>query len=395
MKTKNEELTIIQAEEFGVDAVKAKNIEYSFLPKKTEIDAYAEQYSEIIKLELNPDTFKKARELRLKLVKVRTGIAEVHKAEKAFFLASGKYVDALKNKLTAPIEQMEAKLREIEDTEKRLEQERKEKLRLERIALLEPYGADVSFLPLAEMTEEQFQGQLGLAKAAYEKRQEEERLAKEELERQERILELERKRKELLTPFYSFVSDWSDLGEKTEEEFNSILESSKKAKEDYEAEQAKIKAENEKLKAEEDRKNKLESERKKQLSDYQAFVDWSSVDLKTMDEKAFSELVESSKTLKAEHDAEQAKIKAEAQRLQKIADELAKEKADREEKERKERERIKALENAGDQVKFKEFYNQFKEFKFPELNNKEVTSLINGKLDELRKFMVEQSKKLV
>lgn len=356
MKTKNE-LTIIQAEEFGIEVVKAKTIEQSFLPKKTEIDAYTEQYSEIIKLELNPDTFKKARELRLKLVKVRTGIAEVHKSEKAFFLASGKYVDALKNKLTTPIEQMEEKLREIEDTEKRLEQERKEKLRLERIALLEPYGADVSFLPLAEMTEEQFQGQLGLAKAAYEQRLEserleQERLAKEEEERKEaeRLNEIERNRKDVLAPYYSFV-------------------------------------------------------------------DWSSVDLKIMDEKAFSELVESSKTLKAEHDAEQAKIKAEnerlrkeqeekdkkaeaeAKRLQKIADDLAKEKADREEKERKEMEaeqkRIKELENAGDQVKFKEFYNQFKEFKFPELNNKEVTSLINGKLDELRKFMVEQSKKLV
>lgn len=338
MKTKNE-LTIIQAEEFGIEAVKAKTIEQSFLPKKTEVDAYTEQYSEIIKLELNSDTFKKARELRLKLVKVRTGIADVHKSEKAFFLASGKYVDALKNKLTTPIEQMEEKLREIEDTEKRLEQERKEALRLDRIALLEPYGADVSFLPLAEMTEEQFQGQLGLAKAAYEQRLEserleQERLAKEEEERKEseRLNEIERKRKDVLAPYYSFV-------------------------------------------------------------------EWSNVDLKTMDEKSFDALVESSKALKAEHDAEQAKIKAEANRLQKIADDLAKEKADREEKERKEREaeqkRIKELENAGDQVKFKEFYNQFKEFKFPELSNKEVTSLINGKLDELRKFMVEQSKKLV
>lgn len=356
MKEKNE-LTIIQSEEFGIESAKAKTIEQSFLPKKTEIDSYSEQYSTILTKELNKETFKEARELRLKLVKLRTGIADVHKSEKAFFLASGKFVDALKNKLTVPIEQMEEKLKEIEEYEKRQETIRKEALRNERILALEPYGIDTSFLPLGDMTEEQFQGQLDLSRIAFEQKQEEERI-KAEAERKaeedrieaERLNKLERDRRDILAPYFSFI-DWDNisLSTQTEKQFKDTLDNLKRIKAEHDAEQEKIRIENDRLKEEQERKDR--------------------------------------------------EAKAEQERLKKIADDLEKEKRDREDKERKEKEeqerKAKELANAGDKVKFKIFFNKFKDVKFPELDNIEITESINSKIEELRKFMIDQSKKLL
>lgn len=188
----SKELTIVDPKEFGIEEAKGKSIEQAFSPKLIERDAFAQQYETIITQELNAETFKAARELRLKLVKVRTGIDAIHKAEKAFFLASGKYVDALKNKLNTPIEQMEEKLMEIEKHEERLEAERKANLFIERKAAFEPYGTDTSFLPLGEMTEEQFQGQLAKEKLAYETRIEAEKKAEAERIEAERLAEEKR-----------------------------------------------------------------------------------------------------------------------------------------------------------------------------------------------------------
>jgi len=192
-------VSIIDPKEFGIEESKAINIVASFEPKQLELNAFTEQYSSIISMELNKDAFKAARELRLKLVKTRTGISEIHKTEKAFFLASGRFVDALKNKLTLPIEQMEEKLTEIEKYDERLELERKQKLKQDREAAFLPYDFDTSFLPLAEMTEEQFTGQLESAKLAFETKK---RLAIEaeneriEAEKKAEVERIEREKKE-------------------------------------------------------------------------------------------------------------------------------------------------------------------------------------------------------
>ena len=108
------EITIIDSKDFGLTEDKAIQITQSFLPKIAEFNGYIEVYNLIITEDITEETISKANSLRKKLVKVRTGIADVHKAEKAFYLASGKYIDALKNKHTLPVLQMEEKLEEIE-----------------------------------------------------------------------------------------------------------------------------------------------------------------------------------------------------------------------------------------------------------------------------------------
>lgn len=350
------QLVLVDPKEYGLEEKKAGQIEKSFLPKQVEIDAYSEQYSTVITKELNTETFKEARELRLKLVKVRTGIAEIHKVEKAFFLASGKYVDALKNKLTAPIEQMEEKLKEIEEYEKRMEAERKAALKAERILAFEPYGTDTSFLPLDEMTEEQFKGQLDIAKAAFEKKQEDERKAEEErVEREKKEAEeraeqvrldrLENERRVIIAPYAQFNSGNSDLRLMPESDFDALLSSLQSAKSDYDKEQEKIRLENERLKKEQERK--------------------------------------------------EAEAKAEQERLAKIAadekakaDALAKEKAEREAKEKADKEaeaeaeRLKQL--APDKDKINALFIAIRDFQFPEVESPEAKKIVSEVQDGMK-----------
>ena len=105
----------LNPQDFGLEVEKVATIEQAFLPKIIERDAIAVIYEQLITSELTPELCKKAKEVRLQLVKVRTGIAQTHKTEKAFSLAYGRFVDAAKNKYTLPVEQMEEKLEEIEN----------------------------------------------------------------------------------------------------------------------------------------------------------------------------------------------------------------------------------------------------------------------------------------
>lgn len=179
-----QEIQIVDPKEFGLDAAGVSTIEQAFQPKIAERDGYVSVYEQLIVKELSPALCKEAKELRLKLVKVRTGIADVHKSQKAFFLAAGKFVDAWKNKSTLPVEQMEQKLEDIEKHYEKIEAERIEKVKMARINELALYG---SVFPdgLGSMADEVYKNYLAgivhsfyLKKAADEKA-EQERVAAE------------------------------------------------------------------------------------------------------------------------------------------------------------------------------------------------------------------------
>lgn len=256
MTTTTTELIKVDPKEFGLEETKATAIEQSFLPKIVERDGYVQVYENLLTKEITRQVCEEAATLRRKLVKVRTGIADIHKVEKAFYLASGRYVDALKNKHTLPIEQMEETLSNIEKHFENIEKERLEKLQIERIEAIAPYITDTTGLDFRTMQQEVFDAYLVAKKQAYfdfkaaEKAAEEERLAKELAEKaeQERIkLENERLKKEA-------------------EEREAILkaEREKAEKERLEVE-AKIQAEREKIQAEE--RKKAEELAKKQAAE--------------------------------------------------------------------------------------------------------------------------------
>jgi len=190
---------LINAKEFGLDENQAVIVEQEFLPVVTEREALSSIYSEIITKEITIDTVKEAHSLRLKLVKVRTNTDKIHKAQKAFYLAGGKFVDAWKNKNNTIVEQMESKLLEIENYFANIEREKLEKLKAERIKLLATVCDDTSMYVVEAMSEIAFNtliNGLKLAKEAELIAIEDARILAEELRIEKERIEAEIKEKE-------------------------------------------------------------------------------------------------------------------------------------------------------------------------------------------------------
>lgn len=80
------DLITINPEEFGLDKTEAQQVRSVFVPMLEKMEELENEYNEIIKLTPTIDNCKKAKELRLKLVKVRTGTAEIHKKAKSYYL---------------------------------------------------------------------------------------------------------------------------------------------------------------------------------------------------------------------------------------------------------------------------------------------------------------------
>lgn len=250
----------VDPKEFGLEENQVSTIEQAFLPKIQERDGYLSIYGELIKKGITPQTEREAKELRLKLVKVRTGIAEIHKTQKAFFLAAGRFVDAWKNKETAPIEQMEETLQKIESYSENVRKEKIAKLEVERKELVLKFS-EVVPAGLGIMEETVFNNYLlGLeiaynAKIEAEKKAEAERLAAIDAERieQERIkAENERLRKETEEKEKQLAEERA----KAEAERKAIEEKARKEREAAEAEQMRL------LQIEREKHAKLEAELK-------------------------------------------------------------------------------------------------------------------------------------
>ena len=174
------EIAVLDPKEYGLEQTQVSTIESAFTPKIIERNALAEQYTELMKSEITPEICKQMCDLRRKLVKVRTGIADIHKTQKAFYLAAGRFVDAWKNKETEPITQMEEKLREGEEYYERIEAQRIADLAASRQTELSAY-TDTFPGALGIMSDEEFQTYLLGAKAVYDARIKAEKEAEEEL----------------------------------------------------------------------------------------------------------------------------------------------------------------------------------------------------------------------
>src|ERR1035437_3868045 len=111
------------------------------LEKMVELE---KEYNEVVKLQLTPEAITKARELRLKYVKVRTGIEKIHETAKAYYLAGGRFVDAWRNAQKFTAIGKEAELEKIEKHFELIEQVKKEKINEGRVKVLAQYVSDVA-----------------------------------------------------------------------------------------------------------------------------------------------------------------------------------------------------------------------------------------------------------
>ena len=188
----NTNLVKIDASEYGLEETKAQQIEAQFKPMLEKMSELEKEYNEVIKLEVSGETCAKAKELRLKYVKVRTGTAEIHKNQKAFYLAGGRFVDGWKNAQKFASEGIEDKLMAIEKHYENLEKEKAAKLQTERVEKLTKYDVEVIPENLGIMPIEVWDNYLSGTKLNYEnriaaeKKAEEDRIAREKAEADER-----------------------------------------------------------------------------------------------------------------------------------------------------------------------------------------------------------------
>lgn len=348
----NENLVKVNPEEFGLKATEAAQVEAVFKPMLEKMSELETEFNEIIALPIEPTTIKKAKELRLKYVKIRTTTAEIHKQAKAYYLAGGRFVDGWKNAQLMASQGKEEALGKIEKHFENLERERKEKLRAERWEKLQQY-IDVEPFGLGEMTDAIWDALYNGTVANYnakieaERKAEEDRIAKEKAEAEER----ERIRLE------------NELLKKEAEEKEKQL-----AKERAEAE-AKQKAIDEKA-----RKEREESEAK--LREEQEAA-------RKAAEKAAAEKAKLEAEIKAKHEAEEkAKRDAEAK--------IAAEKKEREEAERR-------AKNAPDKEKILLIAKQLEQINTPEVNSEDAVRLVSNVKTLIQKtinYIVDESRKL-
>lgn len=282
----------VDAKEYGIEETKAAEIAAIFKPMLEMMETLEGEANQIFKLSHSPKTAKLAKACRLKIVKVRTNTAKIHKIAKAEILSRGRFLDDWKRTQLLAGEGLENRLKEIEKHAEIEAQKVINALQLERGMELEKYEIEPIPGNLGVMEVSMWDAYLIGVKANYEaikeaeRKAEADRLAKEKAEREE---------------------------------------------------QERIKAENEKLKAEQaELKAKAEAERiareKKELARIEA-EQKKAEELRVIQEKEEAERKEKQRIEQEKHEAELAEQKRKADELQKIKDEEAR--VIREEQERK------------------------------------------------------------
>lgn len=258
---------------FGIEPVKAQEMVSGLTVTLAEREVLKSAYIDVINLPITTENLATFKELRLKIVKNRTqGLKTWHTGNKAFYLAGGRFVDAIYNKEVIENEQMESKLLEAEKHFENLEKERLAALKIEREALLQPY-VDVLPNDLHTLDQEVFDSFLETKKTAYAAKLEADKLEAERVEKEaaaerERIesqrLENERLKKEAEEKEAQILAE-----RKAAAEAQQAIE--EKARKEAAAEKAKqdaiLKAEREaKEKAEAELRDKKEAEEAAELA---------------------------------------------------------------------------------------------------------------------------------
>lgn len=275
------ELIIINPQEFGLEKTEAQKIEAVFTPMLEKMVELEKEYNEVIALEISDEAVKKARELRLKYVKVRTGTEKIHETAKAYYLAGGRFVDAWKNAQKFSAIGKETKLEKIEKHFELIEQEKKNKINVERIEKLSKFIPDTSIYNVKEMSDEAFAKLLETSEIAYksikeaEEKAEKERIEKEKAEKleQERIRkenetlkkEAEAREKELIKERAEQEKKLEAERAKAQKEAEAREKAEKELRDKKEAEEVKAKKESEAKEAEKLEKQKLAKEERYKL----------------------------------------------------------------------------------------------------------------------------------
>lgn len=183
------------AEEAGLVGQAKADLIQAFLPDFSSAWKLSVQANDInVTDPSQKDEIKKARDMRLQLREVRIASEKRRKALKEDSLRRGQAIDKVAKVITQIAEPAEAKLLEMETIAERLEQERRSKLRADRVMKLAPYLVDTTCIDLAGMEEAAFARLLEDSRLAAEARERAAREAEEKRKADEAAREAERQR---------------------------------------------------------------------------------------------------------------------------------------------------------------------------------------------------------
>ena len=183
--------TVVQSS--GLAAESAHTLESKFAPLFAEAKSLVVQSQGITVTDASQLTqMKLARTVRLALRDVRVRADKERKAMKEDSLRRGKAIDGVYNVLAYLVDPVEEKLEAAEKFAERIEAERKAKLKADREEALRPFGVNTAFYDLANMPADAWNGLFAGAVAADKAKKEAaakadaERIAREKVEAEER-----------------------------------------------------------------------------------------------------------------------------------------------------------------------------------------------------------------
>ena len=396
------ETVVEEANQFGIDVSKAKNLMGNLPQITAERDVLSKQYDEVLKMDIeDPKTAKAAKELRIKIRDNRTkGIMIWHKTTKDYFLRGGQFVDAIKAKEVAVNERMEESLETIE---KHMELKRKreeQELREKRAEELTPYKEFVPIgVDLGTLSEPEYMKIFNGAKLQFDfDKQQKEKAEQERLEQQRKQEEKDARIKKLL-PFKLYIPEFDSI------DFDTITEEQmQKHMDDARAlyEQKKAEYEENKRKADEAARLKaIRDARAAELQPYIVFIrDYNALiekeeadyqkefaDIKKGAEEHWQHEMEQNKKKQQEEqqreeerkrqEQEQEELRKKNEQLQKELEQKKKNDAEAEKQRKAEERRLK---NAPDKSILIEISDRIRIFplSFPEVKSEEAKAVLAG-----------------
>lgn len=222
----------LNIENYGLEESKAKAIKNLYLPMLDMLEEMEQEFNEVVKKELNDETIKESRSLRLRIVKVRTSADVVRQNAKEESIRLNKAIQSAYNTLEFAIKSKEEKLKAIEDHYENLEKEKIAKLQEDRFKKLEKYTENPDLIPtnLGEMDDEVWANYLTGSKTNYENRIEAERKAEEDRKKFELKQKTYNERHTKLMPYSLLISIKGHTIETTEDQFKALLKRGQDAK---------------------------------------------------------------------------------------------------------------------------------------------------------------------
>lgn len=367
------EIVKLNPAEYGIEESRAQQIAGQFQPmldRMTELEA---EYNEIIKLDPEqPSTAKLAHDLRQKYVKVRTGTAAVHKEQKAFYLAAGRYIDGWKNAQIFASQGIEENLEKIEKHAEIREKARIDALQAERVAALTPYDvANASVLSLGTMSEQVWKTFFDGAVSAYNAKKDAEKRAEEERLAAQAAKALHEARKSEILTLWAYMpedkrdTDFSELSDELWAQTKIWLQ---KQKDKADAEQARLRFE----------KEQADAEIKRQQDELRAQKEAADKEAARLKAEADARLKAQQEQSRKEREAAEKKAAEERAERQRLEAELAAKKAKEDAEAKAKIEAEKKAASAPDKEKLVALVQAIQMIAVPIVKTNEAEKIVDG-----------------